>query len=329
MPQTFSIAMCTYNGERHLQDQLDSIASQTRLPDELIICDDCSTDSSRAIIGEFAKTAKFRVDLKINERNFGSTKNFERAIGFCGGDFIALCDQDDVWNPEKLASLEGEFERASSAGLVFSDALIVDDETKAGGTTLWQKLPISAAELRQLQTPRAIDLLLTGSIITGATMAFRARFKSLLLPIPEDLALIHDGWIAVLLAAVSDVIPIAAPLMKYRHHSAQQVGARERRQPRSGIREAMLRETEFEELIKIAARVEERLSECAGEYHTEAAAERLADRLMHLRVREQLPPDRLSRLQTVVKELSAGRYHAYARGVSSAVKDVFRSRRQH
>src|ERR671927_271278 len=106
MRAKFSVAMCTYNGARFVREQLASIAAQTRPPDELVVCDDCSTDATLECIREFARTAPFPVRVVENEKNAGSTKNFERAVELCEGDFIALADQDDVWLPEKLQRLE-------------------------------------------------------------------------------------------------------------------------------------------------------------------------------------------------------------------------------
>ena len=97
MTHTLSVAMCTYNGSRHLSEQLESIGTQTRLPDELVICDDCSSDDTIRIIERFSASAPFAVRLEINTQNLGSTKNFEKAIRLCQGDLIALADQDDVW----------------------------------------------------------------------------------------------------------------------------------------------------------------------------------------------------------------------------------------
>src|SRR5216683_3439034 len=114
--------MCTYNGARFLLHQLESIAAQTRLPNELVVCDDRSADESLEIVRSFAKRAPFPVRLEINEKNLGSTKNFEKAIGLCQGEIIALADQDDVWKPRKLAVLEKTLEEHPEAGYVFSDA---------------------------------------------------------------------------------------------------------------------------------------------------------------------------------------------------------------
>src|ERR1700721_581226 len=101
-----SIALCTYNGERFLPEQLRSIGEQSRLPDELVGCDDASTDRTLGIIEDFARQAPFPVRIEVNAANSGSTPNFAKAIGMCKGDSIVLADQDDVWVPSKLAALE-------------------------------------------------------------------------------------------------------------------------------------------------------------------------------------------------------------------------------
>lgn len=97
-----SIAMATYNGERFIREQLDSIAQQTLLPVELVVTDDGSNDSTLAIIDDFAKTAPFEVKIVRNEKQLGFADNFLKAASFCVGDFIAFCDQDDVWMVNKL-----------------------------------------------------------------------------------------------------------------------------------------------------------------------------------------------------------------------------------
>ncbi len=111
-----SVALCTFNGERFLPRQLASIQQQTRLPDELVICDDRSTDTTLAIVRSFASSVSFPVKVMQNERNLGSTKNFENAMRLCSGDLIALSDQDDVWYPQRLARSEQELQTPSRSG---------------------------------------------------------------------------------------------------------------------------------------------------------------------------------------------------------------------
>src|SRR3982751_1684084 len=122
-----SVAMCTYNGAEFLPAQLESIVRQARKADEIVICDDGSTDESRSLLKKFAADAPVPVSLRFNEKNLGSVKNFEQAIQLCSGDVIALSDQDDVWRSDKLQLIEEAFGRSPSAGLVFSDAELVDE----------------------------------------------------------------------------------------------------------------------------------------------------------------------------------------------------------
>src|SRR5688500_18132345 len=104
VPLSLSVALASYNGERYIGEQLDTIAQQTRLPNELIISDDASTDSTWSIVRDFAERAPFPVRLLQHER-FGSARNFEIAIQACRGDVIFLCDQDDIWYPNKIETI--------------------------------------------------------------------------------------------------------------------------------------------------------------------------------------------------------------------------------
>src|SRR5207244_12381537 len=154
--KTISVAMCTFNGSRFVAEQLTSIAAQTRPPDELIICDDCSSDETPKLVEAFIRTATFPVQLQVNEQNLGLTRNFERAIGLCKGDFIALSDQDDVWLPEKLARMESVFTSSPDLGLVFSDAELVDENRSLLGKRLWDSLGLSREERKRLREGKAI-----------------------------------------------------------------------------------------------------------------------------------------------------------------------------
>src|SRR4029078_1399724 len=134
MPRVrISVAMCTYNGAEFLPAQLESIFGQTRRPYEIVICDDVSTDETISLIPD-------TVVLHRNEENLGTVKNFEKAIGLCTGDVIALSDQDDVWRPDKLALIEGAFQKTPNAGLVFSDAEIVDEDLDPLGRRMWDEV---------------------------------------------------------------------------------------------------------------------------------------------------------------------------------------------
>ena len=180
-----SIAMCTYNGAAYLSEQLESLAAQTRPPDELVVCDDRSNDGrTLEIVKAFARNAPFRVRLSVNRKNLGSKKNFARAIRRCRGDIIFLCDQDDVWRRDKLARFEDTFTSRPETGFVFSDADVVDENLR----------PLShlsddfgRERLTDLEQVKAFHALLRRNLVTGATLAFRSSFRPLVLPIPATL----------------------------------------------------------------------------------------------------------------------------------------------
>ena len=117
---SISIALATYNGSRYIREQLDSIALQTRLPDELIISDDASTDDTLDIARDFARHVPFPVKIYKNQERLGSTRNFEIAILYCSGNLISLCDQDDIWYPNKLALSEERLINNEKSGRVLS-----------------------------------------------------------------------------------------------------------------------------------------------------------------------------------------------------------------
>jgi glycosyltransferase involved in cell wall biosynthesis len=321
-----SVAMCTYNGEPYLAEQLASTAAQSRLPDELVVCDDASTDSTCEIIRQFASSAPFPVHLHVNEKNLGSTKNFERAIALCEGDAIVLSDQDDVWLPQKLERIEQYFTSEPNVGMVFSDAEVVDASLQPLGYGLWESVGFDEAHRALVRKGRVLDVLLPGWTVTGATMAFRSEFRNLLLDIPTDLAVIHDGWIALMIASVADVAFIEEPLIKYRQHARQQIGARERktinRSPAEEVRRAIGVTNSYEEMISIGMRAKERLAGHGTTYQTDKAIAKLDDRLKHLRARANLAAGKLNRVRSVAEELLSQRYHRYSNGFRSAVKDL-------
>ncbi|MBC7795807.1 MAG: glycosyltransferase family 2 protein, partial [Pyrinomonadaceae bacterium] len=194
MPTT-SIALCTYNGAKFLDEQLESIARQTRLPDELVICDDCSTDETAQIVKRFAETGVFPVRFCVNEKNLGSTKNFEKAIELCAGEIIFLCDQDDFWEPTKIEKIVAEFEQDGQIGLVFSDAEIVDENLRKLNIKL-SDLTFTPEIRRTIETKSFLQILLLRNYITGATLAFKSEFRREFLPLPIDSPeMIHDAWI--------------------------------------------------------------------------------------------------------------------------------------
>jgi len=220
-----SVALCTYNGEKFLREQLDSIAQQTLLPDELVVCDDRSSDNTIAILEEFKQRAPFPVRIHLNETNLGSNRNFEKAISLCAGEIIALCDQDDVWKPRKLESLHSALEANPEAGYAFSDADLVDEHTRPLGSRLWESYGFRGKFKKLFFKGEQFRCLARKNIVTGATMAFRAALKEIAIPLPREGYWVHDEWIALIATALGKPgIPLDEVLISYRLHPKQQIG---------------------------------------------------------------------------------------------------------
>ena len=223
--QTVSIALCTYNGEKFLPQQLESFLNQSRLPDELVACDDCSTDSTVEILNQFKNRAPFPVEIHQNRVNLGSTKNFEKAIGLCNGDIIFLSDQDDIWCENKISRISNEL-RDKSGLLVFSNAELIDEFGNPLNTTLWEKWGFTPERQVSWRTNiNAVDdLFVNDNKITGATLAFKRSLLEKALPFDLPFGFIHDAWLGLIAAAQNRLVFLDEILTKYRIHDEQQIG---------------------------------------------------------------------------------------------------------
>ena len=320
--------MCTYNGAEFLPAQWESIVAQSRLPDEIVVCDDGSSDQTRNLVEQLASETSIPVTVRWNEQNLGSVKNFEQAISLCTGDIIALSDQDDVWRNDKLQLIEAAFNQSPAVGLVFSDAEIVSENLEPLGRRMWNEVGLDSHQRKLIAQGRALEVLITGWTVTGATMAFRSEFAKLCLPIPNEIAMIHDGWIALTIASVAGVVALDEPLIKYRQHGGQQIGAPSRAEstvaPRGvqALESAFRRRNSSADLHKILETLAQRLLAQSNAYDTRKALAFVGDYAFHLNVRANLPQRRLNRLPRILRELLTLRYHEYANGFKSAAKDL-------
>jgi len=315
-----SVAMGTYNGAAHLAEQLRSLAAQDRLPEELVVCDDASMDDTVAIVRDFAARAPFEVRLEINGRNLGSTLNFARAVSLCRGKIVFLADQDDVWLPQKVRRLCEVLSEDPGPGFAFSDAKRVDGECRLLGCNLWHTLPFPPADQRRFNAGAGFELLVRRNVVTGTTMAFRAEYREVLLPIPSGW--VHDGWIALLLAALAPARAVAEPLVLYRQHAGQQIGAR----PESLLDKYRRRKRQgpalYEATAENYAAALERLRTLGDRLPDRSVLDALRHKIDHWRTRARMRVDRLWRLPIVAGELLRGSYGLYSSGWKSAAEDL-------
>jgi glycosyltransferase involved in cell wall biosynthesis len=317
-----AVAMCTYNGEKYLREQLVSLAQQTRLPDELVICDDCSSDATPDIIEEFSRTAPFPVRFFRNSINLRSTKNFEQAIALCEGDFIALCDQDDIWLPEKLARELAIMESDPSLGGVFCDGELIDASSHPIGKRLWTNVFFTPREQGRFQSGCGVEVLLKRNVVTGATFMFRARLRPLFMPIPA--IWVHDGWIAWMLLAHSKLTFIPEPLMQYRLHAGQQIGVEAVTLSQLSLRERLQKGKQAEPAkhLAVAAELEElrRILLTSDIPKNRATAHRLTDKITFLRDRAAPAPNQGAKALQLL--MHTRDYHRYESGWKFLLRDI-------
>jgi len=314
-----SIALCTWNGSAFLQEQLQSLAAQTLAPSELVIHDDCSSDDSVEIAQKFANGAPFRVRVRRNARNLGIRENFSDCIGACAGRIIALSDQDDVWMPDKLERLCRSLNENPGAAFVFSDALLVDRDLRPMASSLWQSLRFSGAQVRHFQEGRGLEVLLNRNVVTGATMAFRACYRDLLLPVP--VGWLHDEWIALILSSIAWGAPVDAPLIRYRQHGRQEIGGRRRNLYQQFLVARQMTRDDFRRDAEACRAATERLQERAA--GADRAIHMLRQKTLHLERRTRIHDRRALRWPLVFREWWTGNYAKYSPGWKAVAQDLF------
>jgi len=232
-----SVVLATYNGERFLHSQLNSIIDQTYSELDIIICDDASADGTRKIIEEFAAKDK-RVKVQFNERNLGVNKNFEQGFSMAGGDFIAIADQDDVWKPEKISDQMKLFNSPGivlvhSASAIFKEVLPVNKQEATSA------IPMTGNDTRRL--------LLRNSI-SGHNLIFRRSLLKHILPIPQTLY--YDWWICVMATCVGKIAATNKILAYQRRHDSN-VTIGHRTTKKQTVKEYIERKRALEEFVKI------------------------------------------------------------------------------
>jgi glycosyltransferase involved in cell wall biosynthesis len=313
-----SVAMCTFNGGRYLDAQLESIAEQSQRPCELVVCDDGSTDDTIAILKRFKANAPFPVTIVENAMRMGSTRNFDQAIGMVRGEFIALCDQDDRWLPQKLQRLSECLVENPFLGGVFSDAELIDGDGRRVNRTLFERHRFTPAKQRSfVSCPTAT--LLKHDVVTGAALMFRSNIRRYCSPIPTTW--VHDGWLAWMLALHSRVTLIAEPLIEYRIHAGQQLGV--------GTSHAAQRgnsETRRQFYARVARQFEDLLNRVLAEGWSEhdGLVEKIRGKIAFLKSQASLSQQLGMRAMQMVGLLP--HYVHYARGLASMRTDLLLGR---
>ena len=213
------ILLATYNGEKYIKCQLDSILNQTYTNIRILINDDASTDRTAEILKEYEKKDK-RIQVQYNEKNLGYIKNFENLLKRVESKFFMLSDQDDFWKPEKVEKSLNKIIN-ENADLVFTDLEAVDENLNT----------ITPSVVRFRNLKKNIDkhndyklVFLQNSGVTGCTIITRKDLINKYLPIPTKEPMVHDWWMALLLGQNGKLCFLDEATIKYRQHGNNQIG---------------------------------------------------------------------------------------------------------
>ncbi len=311
-----SVALCTYNGEKYVYEQLKSIVEQSYPVDEIVISDDGSNDGTIDIISAF-KEKHTNVDIKIfvNENNVGVTKNFEIALRKCKGDIIFLSDQDDVWTLQKVENTVKAFEEDDQCLLVFSDAYLVDAEGNDMGSSLWERTkPI-------LKKKYTVSDFTGARYITGATVAIKKELLNVTIPIPESW--IHDAWLSVNASVYGNVKYLKEKLLLYRQHENNVIGAKKRSflgqvlYTKANIKKSIeFRNVMRDRFISLNNKIGDRLdAECKSNLQKCIAFWTETGRLNG--------GSKINGLITIFRHLLSGDYRKFNHGMFGAIVDLF------
>ena len=219
-----SVALCTHDGAAYLEEQLASILAQRPEPFEIVLGDDASSDDTvaiaeRTVAAHRAAGGTTALVVRRHDPALGVVGNFADALAHARGDLVALSDQDDVWQPGKLAAFAAAFGSDPDLLLAHSDARLVDATGAPTGVTLLEALEATPAERAGLERGDAFATLLRRNLVTGATVVLRRRLVDAAAPFPDGW--VHDEWLAVIAAATGSLRLLPEQLIDYRQHGAQ------------------------------------------------------------------------------------------------------------
>lgn len=315
-----SVALCTYNGERYVREQLASILHQSLPVTEVVVGDDGSSDGTLDAIRETAAAcgATARVRIAYTDRAGGIVPNMERVLRATTGDLIALADQDDVWHADRVELAVARFTQAPRTLLVAGDARLIDGEGAPVGATLHGHLYVSAAERHGIASGKALEVFIRRNLVTGATAMIRRDLLDVALPLPSSW--VHDEWLAIVAAGLGGLELLESPLIDYRVHGGNQIGVAA---PTLRRKVGQVTAPRGERLTRLAARSEVLLERAAALGFDAETCALVAGKHAFDAARSVYPARRWRRIGPVLRQLRAGGYAAFAsQGTLDAVRDL-------
>lgn len=317
-----AVAMTTFDAERFLRAELESIAAQTRLPDCVVVSDDASTDRTLRILDDFSRTAPFPVHVHPQWKHQGVHANTGIVLAAAGewGDVIIPCDDDDLWQPEKLAAVQASFSRCDSLALWCSDAEWIDSEDRRLGVLMSDLVHLDAGVLER---GGGLARLLHGQTLSGGTMAFRSDVAAVSVPIPDETdsrgpIFDQDAWIAVMGRLLGEIALDERRLLLYRRYPGQLSDSSARRSV------ALDRVATIDRYRRAAVLAAERVRA-----HPDAAWDprqvAVLFEIESLFEARAAPRGTPGRWQTVVRQVRSGAYKRHTRGALTALTDLIRA----
>jgi hypothetical protein len=281
-----SIAMATYNGAQYIGQQLESLAAQIVMPYELVVTDDGSTDDTLGIVGRFAQRAPFPVHVHRNKERLNFADNFLRAASLCKGDWIAFCDQDDVWQKDKLHCVTRSIRK--DVTMVVHRVQVVDETlAPTGGRS-------GSCRVRRGNKPHRLPPM---GFFGGLCITFNAALLDLLMQRPrfpsahaQGRDAEHDVWVSCVADAIGAVKYINQDLVLYRQHSTNTCGASAAGSMRHAVERAVVVDgSTYQSRAEMALRY----SECFHRLAQSPAGERWKAQLVSSAVRYKATHDYL------------------------------------
>lgn len=218
--EQIDILLATYNGEKYLKEQIDSILNQTYSNFRLIISDDCSKDNTRKILEEYEKKDA-RITVFYQEKNLGYVKNFEFLLSKVENEIYALSDQDDVWLKDKIEKTYNKL-KDTDADLVFTDLEVVNEKLEKIYSS-YNDYMLLTRKIKKYKDSYLMEYLY--NCITGCTLMSKKKFLDKIIPIPTDSKyVIHDSWIGLTVSLYGKIEYLDEKTIKYRQHGNNQIG---------------------------------------------------------------------------------------------------------
>ncbi len=216
------ILLATYNGEKYIREQIDSILNQTYKEFRLLISDDGSNDGTRDILNEY-KAKDDRIEIFMQEENLGVVKNFEFLLKKVEAKYYMFSDQDDIWKNEKIEKSLNKIEEGFD--LVYTDLEVVDENLNVTYESYWKLKGI----YKKIKKYNNFESLYLNNFITGCTVISKKELIDSFMPLPNiSKFVLHDYWISLIVSQNGKIAYIEEPLIKYRQHKNNKVGSKKK-----------------------------------------------------------------------------------------------------